>query len=416
MLGLQHGYLLAPEIRDAQRVIAATLQRDTGRDWKFFRDAARTVLWPRVPDEYRQELQGIAEGVGIHGAGLDIWDITVLNAWLELAPYYYRWWQKQQNIAQPAVATADRCSAFVATGRYTRDGKPVMGHNAWTGYAEGARWNIIFDIVPQRGRRILMDGYPGLIHSGDDFGLNDAGVMITETTISQFDGFDPSGVPEFVRAREAMQYATSIDEFARIMKEGNNGGYANNWLVADRKTGEIASLELGLKNVTLLRSHDGYFAGANHPVNETLLLEETTFDPKDLSVSANARRVRWDQLMEENKGKIDIEAAERFLSDHYDTFDRRTEASERTLCGHIDLSPRGMPSWQPPFGPAGVVQAKVIDATLAGRMSFLAAMGHPCGTNFRAQAHLRSHPEFEWQRPYLRDIISRLWTEFRIVQ
>ena len=46
-----------------------------------------------------------------------------------------------------------------------------------------------------------------------------------------------------------MQYSASIDDFARIMKDGNTGGYANNWLVADRKNNEVASLELGLKNV-----------------------------------------------------------------------------------------------------------------------------------------------------------------------
>ncbi len=38
-----------------------------------------------------------------------------------------------------------------------------------------------------------------------------------------------------------------------IIKEGNNGGYANDWLVGDRKTGEIAYLELGLKNTPLWR-------------------------------------------------------------------------------------------------------------------------------------------------------------------
>ena len=49
-----------------------------------------------------------------------------------------------------------------------------------------------------------MDGMPGLIHSGDDFGMNDAGIVITETTISGFAGYDVKGVPEFVRARKAM--------------------------------------------------------------------------------------------------------------------------------------------------------------------------------------------------------------------
>jgi hypothetical protein len=270
----------------------------------------------------------------------------------------------------------------------------------------------MFDIVPRGGHRILMDGFPGLIHSGDDFGINSAGIIITETTISQFSGFDPDGVPEFVRARKAMQYSSSIDDFARIMKAGNNGGYANNWLVADRNTGEIASLELGLKNMPLLRTKDGYFVGSNLPTDEKLIREETDFAVHDLSNSPNARHIRWEQLMAENKGKIDVAAGQRFLSDHYDTFDRKTQPDERTLCGHIDLSPRGDAGWQPAYGPAGAVQAKVTDAAMAARMSLTAAMGHSCGLHFKAAKHLRDHPEFAWEKDLLRDLDSHTWTEF----
>ena len=61
------------------------------------------------------------------------------------------------------------------------------------------------------------------------------------------------------------------------MTEGNNGGYANDWLVADRNTNEIASLELGLKNVNLKRTRDGYFVGANFPIDPELAAEETRF-------------------------------------------------------------------------------------------------------------------------------------------
>ena len=114
------------------------------------------------------------------------------------------------------------------------------------------------------------------------------------------------------------------------MKEGNNGGYANDWLIADRKTGEIASLELGLKNVNLKRTKDGYFVGSNYPIDPKLTREETSFDISDKSISANARHIRWDVLMAENKGKIDLTAAQKFLGDHYDTFDKKVEPDERT--------------------------------------------------------------------------------------
>ncbi len=412
-IGFQHGYLLAPEIEEGYRVIIFETTRDTKKDWQFFREAAEKLHWPRIEEDYRQELSGIAEGLKARGVKFDLWDVVAANAWLEWGGYS-KYYDEQQGRTAPSTAgQKESCSAFIATGSYTADGGIVMGHNAWTSYMDGARWTVIFDIVPARGHRILMDGYPGLIHSADDFGINAAGILITETTISNFSGYDPAGIPEFVRARKAMQYSASIEDFARIMREGNNGGYANNWLVGDRKTGEIADLELGLKNVTLLRSRDGYFVGSNFPVSEKLAREETDFDLKDAGHSANARHARWKQLMEEFKGKIDVRAAQRFLADHYDAFAGEEAPSERTICGHIELSPRGLAPWQPPFAPAGAVQNKVTDSSLAARMALWAAAGHACGRDFRAAEHLAQHPEFDWQKDYLRDMPALGWTEFR---
>jgi hypothetical protein len=289
----------------------------------------------------------------------------------------------------------------------------MIGHNNWSTYADGERWNVVFDIVPASGYRILMDGMPGLIHSGDDFGINSAGMLITETTISGFTGFDANGVPEFVRARKAMQYAASIDDFARIMRDGNNGGYANNWLVADRNTGEIADLELGLRNVHLERTHDGFFVGSNFPIDPQLTREETTSKPDDAASSANARHARWLELMKENRGRIDVAAGQRFLADHYDAIARKVQPGERTLCGHVELSPRGVADWLEPYAPAGTVQNKVTSAALAEKMSFTAALGHACGRDFHAASYLARHPGYAWYRPILRDLNARPWTEFR---
>ena len=236
--------------------------------------------------------------------------------------------------------------------------------------------------------------------------------MIAETTIGGFHGFDPDGIPECIRARKAMQYASSIDDFAALMKTGNNGGYANNWLVADRKNGEVASLELGLKHVTLERTRDGYYVGSNYPANAELIRDETDFNPKDMGSSANARRKRWEALMAEHKGHMDVDSAKRFLADHYDSFDNKDAASERTLCGHNEVSPRGLGSWQPPYGCAGAVQNKVADGKLAGQLSLWAAMGHACGTDFLAAAHLSQHPELAWQKDILIDMKAGPWTLF----
>jgi hypothetical protein len=406
-IGYQHGYLLAAEIDDALKVIKLSITHQTKRDWAFFRTTAKDVLWPHIEDEYREELRGIANGLAARSVDADVWDVVALNANIELTYYTDVLDAKKQSSAP------EKCSAFVATGSWTRDGRPVIAHNNWSGYLEGERWNIIFDIRPENGHRILMDGFPGLIHSGDDFGMNDAGIVITETTISGFHGFDPGGVPEFVRARKAMQYAASIDDFDRIMRAGNNGGYANTWLLADVKTGEIARLELGLKHVTLERTRDGYFAGANFPIDPKLTAEETSFIPTDPTISGCARRARFERLMPTLKGQLDVAAAKLIMADHVDAAEGNTDApSEHTLCGHVDLSPRGMKPWQDEFGPAGTVQAKVADATGVEHMELEAAIGHPCGVSFVAAEHLARHPEFAWQKELLRDLPSQPWTSF----
>jgi Phospholipase B len=410
-IGYQHGYLLAAEIKDNFKAISTEMAHDEKKDWEFFRNAARDVFWPHIEQEYRDELTGIVDGMAAHGVRLDVWDIVAMNAWLEL-PYYDKFLTKGSTTPTGAAGPGDHCSAFVATGSYTKDGRVVIGHNNWTSYSSGERWNVMFDIAPSQGSRIMMDGAPGLIHSADDFGVNGAGIIITETTISGFSGFDPNGVPEFVRARKAMQYAASIDDFARIMKDGNNGGYANTWLVADRKTNEIASLELGLKNVTLLRTRDGFYVGSNFPADPKLVKEETDFDVNDRSKSENARHARWLSLMDQNRGKIDVSAGQKFLADHFDSYEGKTDASERTLCGHIELSPRGMGTWQAPYAPAGAVQNKVTDAAGAEKMSLTAALGHSCGISYKSNDHMAKHPEFAWMRDILRDMPARGWARF----
>ncbi len=410
-IGYQNGYLLAPEIEDYLKVTTLEQTHDSKKDWAFFRDAAQNMMWPHIEAEYREELQGIADGANAHGVKLDVWDVVAINAGTEWG-YYVKEYDRTHGIKTASLGVPEHCSAFVATGSYTKDGKVVIAHNNWSTYLEGERWTIIFDIVPAHGKRMLMDGLPGVIHSADDFVTNSAGIVITETTIGHFFGFDTAGIPEFVRARKAAQYSSSIDDFTRIMKEGNNGGYANTWLLADTHKNEIGRLELGLKNVTLERKSDGYFVGSNFPINEKLIREETDFDTKDMSQSATARHVRWEQLMAENKGKIDVNAAEHFLADHYDTFTKKEDADERTLDGHIDLSPRGSQPWQAAYGMAGAVQNKVADATLTADMTFLAAAGHACGMDFKAAEHVKAHPEFAWQKELQRDMKAYPWTSF----
>jgi hypothetical protein len=414
-IGFQHGYLLASEIEDTYHVLKLESEHETHRDWAFFRDAGRTILWPHVDAEYQKELQGIADGVAAKGVNLDLWDIVALNGQIELTEYYVPWLDKQQHATNaPPLKAPGNCSAFIATGSYTKDGKIVIAHNNWASYAIGSRWVIVFDIQPEHGHRILMDGLPSVITSQDDFGINDAGIMATETTITQFIGWDSKGTPEFVRSRKALQYANSIDDYIATMIKGDNGGYANDWLVGDRKTGEIAYLELGLKHTPVWRKKDGYFVSSNFARDPELIRDETDgFDVKDLSSSPNARHVQWEKLVQANKGRIDVPMAEQFLADHEDSFLKEKQADQRSLCGHVDAAKEGVPEWEwGAYYPGGAVQGKAADSDMAAKMSFVARAGHPCGEDFIAKPFLEAHPEYSWQTPILRDMKAGPWTTF----
>jgi hypothetical protein len=414
-IGFQHGSLLSGEIEDMVRVTRLESTHGTKRNWEFFRESGRTMLWPHIDPEYQQELEGIAAGVQSKGVKLDVWDIVALNGGIELPQYYVPWLNKRQHAANaPHILPEGRCSAFIATGSYTKGGKIVIAHNNWSSYAEGARWTVIFDIQPAHGHHILMDGAPGIITSQDDFGVNDAGLLITETTITQFAGWDPDGKPEFVRSRKALQYAGSIDEYVKLIEDGNNGGYANDWLIGDRKTGEIAYLELGLKNTPLWRSKDGYFVSSNFARDPQLIKTETDgFDLNNLASSPNARRVTWEKKMSQAKGRIDVEMAEQFMADHDDSFTGKSEADERSLCGHVETVSRGIPEFDwAPYYPAGAVTGKVADSDLAANLSFIAHAGHPCGEDFLAAPFLAAHPEYSYLKPILKDMKSGPWTAF----
>ncbi len=414
-IGFQNGYHLAAEIDDSLQMFADYLEKAAGHDWAFFREAASRMFWPRIDPEYQEEIQGIVDGLKtrLPASTYDAIDITALNSWIELAWYYVPYIaEKTQPGASENKAPA-YCSAFIATGSYTEDGRIVAAHNSWVEYIVGERWNIIADIVPARGNHIFMDSFPGYIHSGDDFVINGAGIIYTETTMSMYKGFDEAGTPEFVRARRAAQYAGSIDDFIRIMSEDNNGAYANDWLVGDLKTNEIARFELGLKNQQVWRTTKGYFAGANFPCGAKTIAEETTYNPDDAALTVNIRRARWEQLMEEYKGRINAETAKLFEGDHIDASTGAEAWNSNTLCGHIDEDPRGLPEfiWSP-YYPAGSVQGKVTTAALARELKLWARMGHPCGRDFIASEFFAAHPEYAEQGKFLKDMKAHPWTLF----
>ena len=409
--GFQHGYLLAPEIKQGIKAIRADWEYQSATKWPWLLAKADAMFARKIDKENLAELDGIVEGLQAAGVPSSRAEIIAYNAYLELSWY---WWPQESKKIKDGKSSLGRqsCSAFVATGSMTADGGVVLGHNTMDGY-HMAPANVILDIVPDKGHRIFMQTAPGWIHSGTDFFITAAGLVGAETTIGGFDGFDAKGVPEFSRMRRATQDANSIDEWCAIMKRGNNGGYANAWLLGDVNTGEIARLELGLKYVGFEKKRDGFFIGSNIAEDPKVLRFETSSHETDIRQSNVARRLRWKQLMAQHAGKIDVEAAERFEADHFDVYLGEEHPGERSLCGHWELESKPIQQWPTvPNDAWGTLDGKVVDAKMAKQMKFVARWGSACGLAFDAPKFLSAHPQFDWMKDTLQSRPSEPWTAF----
>jgi len=323
-------------------------------------------------------MRGIADGASDAGAKwqdrrIDLVDVVVANVTVEMselraaapmmptgleglrfdAPAYF---DKKRDGSPSAPPVTDRCSAFAATGPATRDGKMIVGHVTWWPLTLAEQTNVWLDIQPESGHRMLMQSYPGGIESGTDWYQNDAGVVLTETTIRQTP-FNPQGTPVAYRARMAIQYAGDISEMVERLGARNNGLYTNEWIMGDAKNNEIAMYELGTNHTKLWRSTrnewfnqtEGFYWGNNNAKDLTIRTEylpDPQGQPEYVPYVPAMRDLAWQDLYQKHRGQIDEQFA--FLA-------------FRTA----------------PLVSASTMDAKVVTAEMANHLMVWGALGKP---------------------------------------
>jgi outer membrane protein assembly factor BamB len=329
--GYQHGYLLANEIMDMRNRWAHTIhlhpairrinsmisesgyQKVSEIWWDFCRNQINRIYWDKFPDEYKNEIYGIADGVKygvskLYNRAIDYKDILAINEMYEfmskldnlrMGLHFLRVFFHQLQKIEPSFSTISEdgflsnflaedpphhCNGFIATGDATSNGQMVFSHTTictssmwWWNYYIALRWNVILDISPSRGNRVIMSASPGLIWSDEDYYQNDNGIVLLETTNPQ-GFFDNIGLPLSVRARNAMQYGNSIDDVVYSLRHKNDGSMNAVWLIGDSKTGEIARFELGYSNFALYRTFNGFYWSANNPLDIKVRTEKFKLD------------------------------------------------------------------------------------------------------------------------------------------
>jgi hypothetical protein len=338
--GYQYGTLLAQELAAYIEKLAIRQNSDNPRNgWNELRTLTDALMFRKYDEEYLVEMRGIADGAAKAGAQmsgrpLDHLDVVTVNSAVDLGQLggalaktpgvltgrSFRADEEEANAAE----RLHKCSSFLANGPATPDGGIVFGQLfMWNGYT-GVHWDVICDVVPSAGHRLVYQTFPGGIHSGADFYLNDAGIMIGETTVMQTP-FNIDGTPQSFRIRKAAQYGSSIDDVVKILSQDNNGLYTNDWLIGDAKNNETAILLLGTEKSRVWRSRKKDFPGdtegflwsvnnAKDPEVRKEYVADPSNAPVDVVFGPVNRDVAFLDYYRREKGRIDAISAVNALS------------------------------------------------------------------------------------------------------
>ena len=417
--GYAYGFLCAKEFTEIQKTIKFFIMESFGQTWEFFIEKINNDFKQMTKDkflEFYEEMEGIADGCNANGCKTSLDEIIAWNFYMSI-PYWYS--LISDNRGGKEGGARDKCSAFIAVGDWTEDGKIVCAHNSFCDFIDGQFANIVLDLNPDKGKRFIMQTEPCWIWSGTDFFVTEAGILGTETTIGGFYPYEKK-YPIAYRIRQAMQYGNTLDEYCEILLKENSGDYANSWLFGDTNTNEILRIELGLKYHNIERTKNGFFIGFNAPYDERIRnLEVNNSGFYDIRRHQGARLVRLGDLMDEHKGKINIDIAKKIISDHYDVYLKQDDnPCSRTICSHYELDAREYmsdPSRPKPYAARGAVDGCVADTNMIKNMSFCARWGSSCGTPFIAADFLDKNRQWSQLKPYLHDRPTQDWTDFSIL-
>lgn len=428
-IGYSHGYLLAEELKETMHTFKFLTKNQTGYSFDFLSEAVFELLSPIVMERYPdifEEMKGICAGAIKAGfKEIKIEKIFFYNCWISLdgilsyLPELVEKNPKYKDVIHKESpknsGTKDKCTAFIAVGDWTKDGKIVCAHNSFGNYLDSQYLNVLMYVRPNKGNAFMMQTAPGQVFSGTDYYVTSNGFIVTETTIGGFNQYVLKD-PYFCRIRKAVQYSETLDDFVDILKDGNSGDSACSWLIGDTNNNEIMRIELGLKYVNVEKKKNGYFIGFNAPYDDrirNLECENTGF--YDIRRHQGARRVRLEQFMKQYKGKLDIEHGKKIIADHYDVYLNKINPSSRTCCGHYDLDAREFMSQSDrplPYQPRGALDGIVSDTNDTKQMGLHSRWGSSCGLPFIAKEFCDRHTQWADQLPYLKDRPAEDWTFF----
>jgi len=383
-MGYQHGYLLADKI---SVMINTTLQATiayialatgndlaTSEEWFWLGQKAAE---PFLPEEFKEEMQGIAAGCNDAGVPVTVRQIYLWNTnydqWCIYAHPHY--WHPLEGVGQRKLATITQssggCSSFSAWDNAAGgDGKLIFCKDEDNFNMPGQLENrMMFVADPDDGYGHMFLSYPGMI--GLDGGFNEVGFeMMTQLNSMKEETMEGCGIAIFTRL--LLTHVNNVNDAIGIFnKYPRCAGIA--YHVADALNKRAAVVETSATRIAVRYPVPGQnflyqannsncypgwigYEGYNMVVDQAPVNELTNVstidawqasirDPANKYVQAPSRVERYGELLAMHYGKITLEAAKEIMSDRFDPYTQRERAkwepsvSNNILCTICALYP-----------------------------------------------------------------------------
>ncbi len=289
-------------------------------------------LRKRYP-EALEEMGGIAEG-----AGLNYEDVLLLNFTSEIKSRVHQ-----------------GCTSFAAVGGASRTSNPIMGKTRDMSSQAYFPFQIAVNVrSPEKFKVFLAEAFSGMAVTG--CGMNEHGLALALSIIISIEDADSTvGVQRAFFARLILEECRSVKDALKIFSKTDLAYQGANFLICD-PSGDCALIEKSHQHQSVIRPNEGVIASTNHFTDTRMLQFGKTVGP-----SSKARLERIDQLLESNRGNIDLAETKAFLRDHAHGL------SSNSICRHTLTN-------------GNTVQAYVLDPC---RRRVFIADGHPCTSRFQ---------------------------------
>jgi isopenicillin-N N-acyltransferase-like protein len=281
--------------------------------------------------QYVEELQGIADGVGV-----DFNDLLVLNC--------------VEAITEDALHT--NCTSLAAAPEVTADGSLLVGHNEdWL--PDDLNSVYLVHAKPTEEPAYLAITYGGLL---PNIGFNQHG--IAQCCDSVYPNDARIGVPRIFVSRAVLAARTLADGIRAALNRRRAAGY--NHLIV-HVSGEMYNVEVSAEDFDVVYGMDGMLAHTNNYLSRRMRAIEK--DSEEL-ISSRVRYNRAIRLMRSQRGKLSLKSFQAILSDHVNY--------PQSICNHVDENDSPLERQQ-------TIASLLIDLTT---QTMYVASGQPCQSEY----------------------------------